>query len=148
MSGSSWDGFAVTPTWQEFMAIQEKQEWQILPEQHSALEKLFSDSHYPVSQVAQQIAAPWLAEAEKDSEYIPEEGTLWRTIGDAVKQLTEKNDRLFQLVIELQKLDGLDYSFKTLTGFHQHWTEFMFNCKQSQTLESHCSNIDEVLYRW
>jgi hypothetical protein len=126
MSGT-WDAFNVTPTWQEFIADQEKEEYALIPEQLAAFKILFSEPTIPASEVAQQVAAPLLAQV-KGPDDLPNESVLWRTVAYGIMQLTEFNDRLFDFVVAFQKIKSTNFSFNEMVGFRQHWTEFVSGC--------------------
>lgn len=71
-----------------------------------------------------------LREVESEGGGWPSESMLWNSVADGIKQLTEYNDRLFDVVVELQKVVGPLFSFEHMTGFREHWTEFIFNCER------------------
>lgn len=122
---------ASSKTYQEFIAAQEAEEYPLNSTQLSGLKTLFSDPSVPVSQVAQEVAAPIL-KALKETPGAPVDTFIfWRTIAAAVKELPQYNDRLVELVIELQKIPSpLDY-LSYMTDFNQHWTEFEFHSESN-----------------
>lgn len=121
-------------SYQDFLSTQVKEDYPAAPEQLSALRTLFADPSVPVSQVAEQIARP-IVEARQNCLENPEApdeyryGILWRTIADAVRQLTEYNDRLVKLVVEIQKVPDPEGYIAFMQDFQEHWTEFAFDCK-------------------
>lgn len=121
-------------SYQDFLSEQEKKKYSATPEELSALRILFADPSVPVSQVAQVITKPIIEEnhraktnPEKPSTY--EYSIIWRTIADAVRQLTEYNDKLVELVVEIQKTPDEYVAF--MQDFQMHLNEFAFECRCS-----------------
>ncbi|RDL38480.1 uncharacterized protein BP5553_02820 [Venustampulla echinocandica] len=113
--------------WEDFIAAQEKEEYPVESIQLSALRKLFSDPTVPISQVALELATPILKELEKNPGKTVDCFRLWRTIEAAIKQLTDYNDKLVELVIEFQKVPDQAGIIGCMQDFREHWTEFAFD---------------------
>jgi hypothetical protein len=118
-------------TWQEFLAAQEKEEYCLEPDQVSALKTLFSDPNIPVSVVAKQFAAPWLRELEEQPG-VPSNtpSVIWRTVADAIRELSEYNDKLVDLVVEMSKLPN--DTLYSMADKYYYWVEFVLSCKSSE----------------
>ncbi|KAF4631004.1 hypothetical protein G7Y89_g7132 [Cudoniella acicularis] len=116
-------------TYEKFLAAQAKEDYPAEPEQLTALKTLFSDPTIPISQAAQQIVAPTLKYLEQNpgSQAPDNDFILWRTIASAIKQLPEFNDRLLELVLEINKIPAANGYFKGLYDFYMHWREFAFS---------------------
>ncbi|KAK2595215.1 hypothetical protein QQS21_007068 [Conoideocrella luteorostrata] len=123
---------AITP--QEFIAAQEKEEYPLIPEQLEALRVFLTDPTVPISQVAQDLTRPVIKlheEAKKDPDALSnfDHGTLWSSIADAIGKLTDLNDRLVDLVVEIQKIPDPEGHFASMTDYKQHWNEFAYDFK-------------------
>jgi hypothetical protein len=118
---------ASASTFQVFLQKQAAQQYPLDAQQLAAFETLFSDDSVPVSEIANQITTPYI----KDGSTQPEDiFFLWRTIFDAVEQLTGFNDKLVELVTEIQKVPGMETGGH-MVQFNQTWTEFRNSCKYS-----------------
>jgi hypothetical protein len=114
--------------WEFFIKAQLNHEAPIASEQLSALSNLFVEPKSSIPEIARQITAPILRALEKEPDAPVDCYRLWRTIADAVKDLTEFNDKLVELVVEIQKVpDSIGY-IAHMQDFRQYWTEFAFNC--------------------
>lgn len=121
-------------SYHNFMVSQQSMKGPPTPEQLTALDALFSDSQAPVSDIAQAINRPYIeAIKENPSDRLnaveSQCARIWRTINNAVKQLTEQNDRLVQLVLEMLKASDPTCAEVLLHDFHQEWVEFAWDCK-------------------
>jgi len=105
---------AITTTWQDFIAAQrEIEDYPLRPEQLAALELLFSDPTAQAPDIAKHIVQTFPRDDDQ--------GIFWHTIANAIKQLTDFNDRLVDLVAAMQQ--NLKMSF-----FGENWSEFIFYC--------------------
>lgn len=119
---------------QDFVAAQEKHEYPLLPEQLQALKAFLTDSGVPASQTAQDLTRPVISlhqKAKTDPSVLStyEHSTLWRSIADAIRQLPDFNDKLVDLVVEIQKVSDPEDHFSSMSDYQQYWTEFVFDCK-------------------
>ena len=125
-----------TTPYKAFLASQEQEKYPLSSTQLSALRTFFSDPSVPVSQVAKQIAKPLLEIVEKVQRGESCEdrfGRLWRTIADAVRTLTSLNDRLVELVVELQRVEDPSGYIGAMCDFNEYWQEFAFDCKSTKS---------------
>jgi hypothetical protein len=110
-----------------FLASQAAQDYPLSSTQLNALAAFLLDEAFPVSEAAKNLTEPIVDAFKKDAnEFDCDE--LWRTITDAVKKLTDMNDRLVQLVVEIQKIHDAEGGFTSMQGFNEHLTEFAFDC--------------------
>lgn len=117
------------------MAAEEGKQYPLQPEQIAVFKPFFSDPTVPVSEIARQISVPIIkALQEKNRETKAPDtyryGTLWRTMGEAIRQLTDFNDRFVKLVLELQKTPDPTGFLVCLDDFHMEWTERVFSCER------------------
>ncbi len=89
-----------------------------------------------VSQLAPRIAAFHIKPFAES-----EVGTFWAVLGDAVNKLTSQNDKLAELVLQLQRLPdgrgvmGPDPWWSDLPYFNNYWTEWQqFLCEYRSRL--------------
>ena len=129
---------SATPiTWQEFIAAEEKEDYPLEPEQISALKTLFSDPNISVSEVAKQFTAPWKKEIdEHPGEHFPSymPSIIWRTVANAIRQLSEYNDKLVELVVEISKILDVNNQIASCADKYYYWVEFVLGagCKLSE----------------
>ncbi|GAB0137779.1 hypothetical protein EsDP_00006032 [Epichloe bromicola] len=119
---------------QDFVAAQEKHEYHLLPKELQALKAFLTDSSVPATQTAQDLTSPVISlhqKAKTDPSVLStyEHSTLWRSIADAIRQLPEFNDKLVDLVVEIQKVSDPEDLFSTMSGYQQYWSEFVFDFK-------------------
>lgn len=124
----------VTP--EAFIAAQAKKEHPVLPEQLEALKTLLTNPAIPISKVAEDLTAPVLEHHQKTKQdpnisHDFDHATLWESITDAVKQLTDFNDRLVDLVVAIQKIPDPEGHYASMVDYTQYWTEFAYDCKSS-----------------
>lgn len=116
-------------SYQDFLASQEAQTYPVDRTQLFALRTLFSNTLVSVAEIAQQVAAP-IIQALNDNPMVPPDSyLLWRTIAAAVKELPQYNEKLVELVVELQKVPSPSDYISDMSDFREHWTEFVFHCK-------------------
>ncbi|KAI1846246.1 hypothetical protein JX266_007771 [Neoarthrinium moseri] len=117
------------------------------PEQLSALESLFSNSKTSVSDVALNITRPYLRAIRESpsSRSTPAESQcsrIWRTINNAVKELTEFNDKLAELVFEIHQVSDSHGADILMTDFNQEWAEFAWNCEPFVVKQPASTDLD------
>ena|ERR1700744_804737 len=120
---------ASNPSWNKFIKEQEIHDAPLASEQLSALSSLSLESNISVSEIARQITAPILKSLDRKPDSPVDCYRLWRTVADAVKELTDYNDKLVELVVEIQKVPDTTGYITDMQDFRQHWTEFAFNCE-------------------
>jgi len=116
-------------TYQEFIATHSRPEYKIGSVQLKALETMFSDPSVSVSEVVEAMVVPWVSAVERNEDPFPGNSGLrfWINIADAIRQLTEFNSKLAELVFELQKHPG-EWLYKT--NWWHVWREFGYEgCK-------------------
>jgi hypothetical protein len=114
-------------TFQGFLQKQAAQEYPLEAQQLAAFETFFSNDAVAVSEISEQISRPYITDGTKEP---ADDYLLWRTIFDAVEQLTEFNDKLVELVTEIQKVPHMETEGH-MVQFRQTWTEFRNSCKSS-----------------
>ncbi|KAL5115510.1 hypothetical protein ACEQ8H_006573 [Pleosporales sp. CAS-2024a] len=109
----------------EFLSMQEHDEYPPPPEMLSAFRKLLTAPSIHTSAIAKEAAAPIIANMpnEQDPRW-PDCTLLWRTLARAVDTFAASNDRFVDFVVQLQKLPDGDGVFEMLPQFNNHWTEF------------------------
>lgn len=119
-------------SWQDFMAAEEVMQYPLQPEQIGAFEFFFFDRTVSTSEIVRQISVP-IIKAPQDQNLDAKGldtyryGSLWRTTGEAIRQLTQYNDRFVELVLELQKtLDPTGF-LVCMDDFHMEWTGRVFS---------------------
>lgn len=129
-------------SWQDFMAAEEVKQYSMDPEQIAAFKTFFSDPTTPISEIARRISIPIikaLQEQNRDAKGLDtyRYGALWRAMGEAIRQLTEYNDRFVELVVELQRTPDPTGFLACMDDFHMEWTERVFSCKPTHRFIVH-----------
>ena len=117
----------------DFFAAQANAEYPLLRQQLAALEKLVTDPAVPACKVAQDICAPIIAARQRalaNPDHPDEYGysILWRTIADAIRDLTDQNDRLVNLVVEISKVQDEEGYITHMYDYNEYWSSEGFEC--------------------
>lgn len=120
-------------TVQDFIAAQKGSETPLIPEQLEAFTTFLTDSSVPPSQIAQELTRPVInlhQAAKKDPDLLStfDHGRLWSSIADAIRELPDLNDKLVDLVVEIQKVSDPEGHFASMIDYQQYWTEFAYDC--------------------
>ncbi|KAH9883822.1 hypothetical protein F4778DRAFT_788191 [Xylariomycetidae sp. FL2044] len=123
-----------------FIETQRKRDGAPAAEQLDALEELFIDPHASVSDIAARINRPlFQAIREKpDGRANATEITcchIWSTINDAIKELTDVNDKLAELAHFMLPCDGTVCADTNVWYFNMEWREFAFSFKQPSSTD-------------
>ncbi|CZT25110.1 uncharacterized protein RCC_10839 [Ramularia collo-cygni] len=113
-------------------ASQEDHTSALLQRQSEALCRFLSDPSISASEAAQNLTAPTLGaqrKAKSNHETLSDGSKLWKDIANAIRNQTDQNDRLVELVREIQKISDDDDTFKSMAGYHMYWTEFAYDFK-------------------
>jgi hypothetical protein len=121
------ENMASTYTFQVFLQEQVAQQYPINVQQLAAFETLFSNNAVPVPEISEQIMRPYVTDGLK--EYV-DTFPLRRTIFDTIEQFTVFNDKLVELVTEIQKVPRTE-TREHIVQFHQTLEEFRNSCKSS-----------------
>ncbi|KAH8660004.1 hypothetical protein BX600DRAFT_52951 [Xylariales sp. PMI_506] len=118
------------PPYRDFIAAQAQLKGPPVAEHLSALELLFDDSQTPVSEVAEKIKQPYFKAIQEGDPAQRQYARVWRTVSNAVKQLTDYNDKLADLVYEIFQIPDPDLAAACSQDFNEEWREFAWNFAQ------------------
>lgn len=115
-------------------ASQEDQASALLHHQSQALKFFLSDPTASIATTAHELTLPTIEVQRRAKE---DRGTLehfdrfklWEQLADAIRSHTNLNDRLVELVCEIQQISDEDDTFTSMAGFSMYWTEFAFDCR-------------------
>ncbi|KAK2601873.1 hypothetical protein QQS21_004559 [Conoideocrella luteorostrata] len=121
-----------TNTPEDFIREQEGEEYPAAPEQLAALKSFLTNPSVSASDAAKDITRPIIEARQKALNKEPSDydfTSLWSTIAEAVRQLTDHNDRLVELVTEIQKVPDQEGYIAFMQDYREHWTEIAFEFK-------------------
>ena len=99
----------------------------------SALETLFSEPNFPVSEIAKKAADPLIVAYKADphgsGSDVGKAARIMHSLNIAVRELTEYNDKLVEFVYEMHNIPGKEESGIVVGFFHSEWIEFAFDCR-------------------
>ncbi|KAF2123954.1 hypothetical protein P153DRAFT_351539 [Dothidotthia symphoricarpi CBS 119687] len=115
-------------SYQSFIKSQTEQRYPPFSEQLSALETLFSDPSVPVSEIAKRAADPLVVAYNNapngSGPDVAKAARIMHSLNIAVRELTEYNDKLVQLVYEMHNIPGEEDAGIVFGYFNSEWTEF------------------------
>ncbi|KAF1950570.1 hypothetical protein CC80DRAFT_539604 [Byssothecium circinans] len=115
-------------SYESFIKSQTEQRYPPFAEQLAALETLFSDPSVPISEIAKKAADP-LVVAYKNAPNgsgpdVAKAARIMHALNIAVRELTEYNDKLVELVYEMHNMPGEEEAGVVLGYFNSEWIEF------------------------